>query len=48
MDLYKKILANQLDSLNEELESDYSGGMLGDEQKGEGGGIPFRRIPHEG
>ena len=33
VDLYKKILANQLDSLNEELESDYSGGMLGDEKK---------------
>ena len=33
VDLYKKILANQLDSLKEELESDYSGGMLGDEKK---------------
>ena len=33
VDLYKKILANQLDSLNEELESDYSGGMLGDEKR---------------
>ena len=27
VDLYKKILANQMDSLKEELESDYSGGM---------------------
>ena len=25
--VYKKILANQMDSLKEELESDYSGGM---------------------
>ena len=32
VDLYKKILANQLDSLKEELESDYSGGMLGEEK----------------
>ena len=27
VDLYKKILANQMDSLKEELENDYSGGM---------------------
>ena len=27
VDLYKKILANQMDSLREELENDYSGGM---------------------
>ena len=27
VDLYKKILANQMDSLREELESDFSGGM---------------------
>lgn len=27
VDLYKKILANQMDSLQEELENDYSGGM---------------------
>ena len=27
VDLYKKILANQMDSLKEEMESDYSGGM---------------------
>lgn len=27
VDLYKKILANQMDSLKEELESDFSGGM---------------------
>ena len=32
VDLYKKILANQLDSLKEELESDYSGGMLSEEK----------------
>ena len=30
VDLYKKILANQMDSLREELENDYSGGMTKD------------------
>lgn len=37
VDLYKKILANQLDSLNEELENDFSGGMDVD-NGGESGG----------
>lgn len=35
VDLYKKILANQMDSLKEELENDYSGGMT--EEKGKAG-----------
>ena len=40
VDLYKKILANQMDSLKEELESDYSGGMdKEDGKKADGAGI---------
>mgnify|MGYP002649325446 CR=1 FL=1 len=39
VDLYKKILANQMDSLKEELESDYSGGMdKEDGKKADGAG----------
>ena len=36
VDLYKKILANQLDSLGEELENDYSGGIEGEDGAGAG------------
>ena len=34
VDLYKKILAGQLDALKEELENDYSGGMTGADETG--------------
>lgn len=42
VDLYKKILANQMDSLKEELENDYSGGMNGENGKkaSEPGAVP--------
>ena len=41
VDLYKKILAGQLDSLKEELENDYSGGMTeADENDGSAGNGP--------
>lgn len=36
VDLYKKILANQMDSLRAELENDYSGKMAGAENYGKG------------
>lgn len=36
VDLYKKILANQMDSLRAELENDYSGKMAGAENSGGG------------
>lgn len=44
VDLYKKILANQMDSLKEELESDYSGGMdKEDGKKADGAGTGTRK-----
>jgi len=36
VDLYKKILANQMDSLKKDLENDYSGGMTGNGRAGQG------------